>query len=98
MQSRTLLSLTTVLVGSGLSYVALPTTANAGPLDNLRHRPQAVACAQLPAKLLGGNIKYANAQIVPANTAPGAAVWQFHRKASEYGDRPCQLLSGGVEL
>ena len=28
-------------------------------------------CVQLPAKLLGGNIKYANAQIVPANTAPG---------------------------
>ena len=28
-------------------------------------------CAQLPAKLLGGNITYANAQIVPANTAPG---------------------------
>ena len=27
--------------------------------------------AQLSAKLLGGNIKYANAQIVPANTAPG---------------------------
>src|ERR1700744_2565061 len=33
--------------------------------------PQPTACTQLPAKLLGGNIKYANAQIVPANTAPG---------------------------
>ncbi|MGA7868722.1 MAG: tannase/feruloyl esterase family alpha/beta hydrolase [Stellaceae bacterium] len=29
-----------------------------------------MTCTQLPAKLLGGNIKYANAQIVPANTAP----------------------------
>jgi hypothetical protein len=28
-------------------------------------------CTLLPAKLLGGNIKYANAEIVPANTAPG---------------------------
>jgi len=28
-------------------------------------------CTQLPGKLLGGNIKYANAQVVPANTAPG---------------------------
>ena len=28
-------------------------------------------CTQLPPKLLGGNIKYANASIVPANTAPG---------------------------
>ena len=27
-------------------------------------------CTQLPAKLLGGNITYANAQIVPASTAP----------------------------
>ena len=62
MQRRTLLALTTALLSSGLSFVTLPTTANAGP----------VACgAQLPAKLLGGNIKYANAQIVPANTAPG---------------------------
>ena len=62
MQRRTLLALTTALLSSGLSFVTLPTTANAGP----------VACgAQLSAKLLGGNIKYANAQIVPANTAPG---------------------------
>ena len=62
MQRRTLLALTTALLSSGLSFATLPTTANAGP----------VACgAQLSAKLLGGNIKYANAQIVPANTAPG---------------------------
>src|SRR5581483_2009414 len=32
---------------------------------------QPTTCSQLPAKLLGGNIKYANAQIVPANTSPG---------------------------
>jgi hypothetical protein len=36
-----------------------------------RQKPLPVACSQLPAKLLGGNIKYANAQIVPANTSPG---------------------------
>ena len=68
MQRRTLLVLTTALLSSGLSFVAPPTTANALP-TTANARP--VACAQLPAKLLGGNIKYANAQIVPANTAPG---------------------------
>jgi feruloyl esterase len=61
MQRRTLLALTTALLSSGLSFVALPTTANAGP----------TMCVQLPAKLLGGNITYANAQIVLPNTAPG---------------------------
>ena len=61
MQRRALLAVTTALLSSGLSFAALPTTANARP----------VTCVQLPAKLLGGNIKYANAQIVPANTAPG---------------------------
>jgi Tannase and feruloyl esterase len=34
-------------------------------------------CTLLPAKLLGGNIKYANAQIVPANTAPAAQFNNF---------------------
>ena len=68
MQRRTLLVLTTALLSSGLSFVALPTTANALP-TTANARP--VTCVQLPAKLLGGNIKYANAQIVPANTAPG---------------------------
>src|SRR5215471_11198897 len=29
-------------------------------------------CTLLPSKLLGGNITYANAQIVPANTLPAA--------------------------
>jgi tannase/feruloyl esterase len=43
--------------------VALPDRADAvGP----------PTCTALPAMLLGGNIKYANAQIVPANTVPGA--------------------------
>ena len=68
MWGRTLLVLTTALLSSGLSFVALPTTANALPTA-ANARP--VTCAQLPAKLLGGNIKYANAQIVPPNTAPG---------------------------
>lgn len=36
-----------------------------------RPKPLPTTCTLLPAKLLGGNIKYANAQIVPANTAPG---------------------------
>jgi hypothetical protein len=66
MQRTTLLALTTALLSSGLSFVALPITANAGAATG-----RAMQCVQLPAKLLGGNIKYANAQIVPANTAPG---------------------------
>ena len=72
MQRRTLLALTTALLSSGLSFVALPTTANAGAATG---RP--VQCVNLPAKLLGGNIKYANAQIVPANTAPGPQLGNF---------------------
>jgi hypothetical protein len=35
------------------------------------------ACAALPGKLLGGNIKYANAQIVPANTKPAPQAANF---------------------
>ena len=46
--------------------VALPNRAVAE-----RQASLPTTCTQLPAKLLGGNIKYANAQIVPANTAPG---------------------------
>jgi tannase/feruloyl esterase len=38
-------------------------------------------CTQLPAKLLGGNIKYANAQIVPANTSPGPQFNNFTGRA-----------------
>ena len=34
-------------------------------------------CTLLPAKLLGGDIKYANAQIVPANTAPAPQANNF---------------------
>jgi hypothetical protein len=39
--------------------------------------PLPMTCAQLPAKLLGGPIKYANAQIVPANTSPGPQFSNF---------------------
>lgn len=40
-----------------------------------------MTCTQLPAKLLGGNIKYANAQIVPANTAPAGQPNNFTGRA-----------------
>jgi hypothetical protein len=46
----------------------------AAPPNRAAAEPQAsrpTTCTQLPAKLLGGNIKYANAQIVQANKAPG---------------------------
>ena len=38
-------------------------------------------CTQLPVTLLGGNIKYANAQIVPANTAPAPQSNNFTGRA-----------------
>ena len=38
-------------------------------------------CTQLPSKLLGGRIKYANAQIVPANTAPAPQSNNFTGRA-----------------
>ena len=74
MQRNTLLGLTAALLSSGLSFVSLPTTANAGQ-GPAAGRP--MQCVNLPTKLLGGNIKYANAQIVPANTAPGPQFSNF---------------------
>jgi len=47
--------------------VAAGVTTLAGPADAAPTPPK---CTALPALLLGGNIKYANAQIVPASTAP----------------------------
>jgi hypothetical protein len=40
-----------------------------------------MTCAQLPAKLLGGNIKFANSQLVPANTAPAPQPNNFTGRA-----------------
>jgi hypothetical protein len=40
-----------------------------------------VRCTALPGKLLGGPIKYANAQIVPANAAPGPQAANFRGTA-----------------
>ena len=40
-----------------------------------------MTCTQLPAKLLGGNIKYANAQIVQANKAPAPQPNNFTGRA-----------------
>jgi hypothetical protein len=48
-------------LASACGAAVLPDRAAADPVPT---------CTQLPAKLLGGNIKYANAQIVLANTAP----------------------------
>ncbi|MGJ4944905.1 tannase/feruloyl esterase family alpha/beta hydrolase [Bradyrhizobium sp. HKCCYLS1011] len=56
-----------------LAVLAILACLAALPNRAVAERPISLptTCAQLPAKLLGGNIKYANAQIVPANTAPG---------------------------
>jgi hypothetical protein len=54
-----------VAVAGGVA--ALPNSAAAAPMT----------CTNLPASLLGGNIKYAYSQIVPANTAPGPLTGNF---------------------
>jgi hypothetical protein len=55
--------MTALATAGGLAALSNPAVAE----------PQAMptTCSQLPPKLVGGNIKYANAAIVPANTAPG---------------------------
>ena len=72
--SRVLVVLTAAACIAGGVAMA-PGGADAG----FEHRPIAapLACSALPAKLLGGNIKYANSQIVPANTAPAAQAANF---------------------
>ena len=47
--------------------------------------PMPMTCTQLPAKLLGGNIKYANAQLVPANTVPTGQPNNFTGRAPRCG-------------
>lgn len=60
--SLALLGLLSVVIGSPAPQALAAAEQWASP---------PTTCSQLPARLLGGNIKYANAQIVPANTAPG---------------------------
>jgi Tannase and feruloyl esterase len=64
-------------IKAALRLLALAAIVAAGGAAELSNRAAAerpgslpMTCTQLPTKLLGGNIKYANAQIVPANTAP----------------------------
>ena len=61
-------SIAALVIAVGVA--ALPNRATAGA-------PTLPKCTALPAKLLGGNIKYANAQIVPANTAPAPQAANF---------------------
>jgi hypothetical protein len=66
-------------------FAALPNPAAAGPMT----------CNNLPASLLGGNIKYANAQIVPANTTPAAQPNNFTGTAPSTAKVPvtyCQVV------
>lgn len=72
---------------SGIKAVALSLIAALGIVGGIsalpnrvaaeRYVPSPVTCTQLPAKLMGGSIKYANAQIVPANTSPGPQIGNF---------------------
>ena len=63
--ARVLTRLTLALLAPTLIILGSSPQARAAP------KSQAITCSQLPAQLLGGNIKYANAQLVAANTAPG---------------------------
>jgi hypothetical protein len=58
-----------------LAGIATSPAAAGPPPGRPANKPP--GCMALPAKLLGGNIKYANAQIVPANTAPAAQAANF---------------------
>ena len=60
------------------------------------HRPP--TCTALGPQLLGGDIKYADAQIVPANTSPSALPGAFTGTAPSTAKVPVGLLPGGAEL
>ena len=68
---KTVLSLLATLAIVG-GIAALPNRAAVG-----KPKPLPISCSQLPGQLLGGDIKYANAQVVPANTAPGPQFSNF---------------------
>ena len=65
------LSLMAALTVAG-GVAALPSSAASNPVPT---------CTALPAELLGGYIKYANAQIVPANAAPAQQAPNFTGRA-----------------
>ena len=56
---------------------AIAIAGGAVALPNLAAAHEPTACTMLGPKLLGGDIKYADAQIVPANTSPGALPGAF---------------------
>ena len=82
-----------------LSIAWASALAIAGGVAALPSRPATapLACTMLPAKLLGGYITYANAQIVPANAAPAPQA-PTSPAGPEHGEGPCHLLFGSVEL
>ncbi len=60
------------IVALAAGVAAQPATAHEAPPP-----PSVPTCTALAGKLLGGDIKYANAQIVPANTSPAAQAAGF---------------------
>jgi Tannase and feruloyl esterase len=67
--------LRTVVRRSLIAAIAIAGGAVAVPNLAAAHEP--TACTMLRPRLLGGDIKYADAQIVPANTSPGALPGAF---------------------
>src|SRR3984957_5672441 len=73
MREEVMLGIKAVVRLSLIAALAITCCIAALPNRAAAERPSSLptTCTQLPTKLLGGDIKYANAQIVPANTAPG---------------------------
>jgi hypothetical protein len=73
MREEVMLGIKAVVRLSLKAALAITCCIAALPNRAAAERPSSLptTCTQLPTKLLGGDIKYANAQIVPANTAPG---------------------------
>src|SRR5581483_3061557 len=77
MRKRSVLYFTAALLGSaGLLWTLAP-QSKADETQAAAQHSSPVTCAALPGKLLGGPIKYANAQIVPANAAPAPQTAHF---------------------
>ena len=60
-----------------LCFIAAIAIAGIAALPNRAAAQGPITCASLGPQLLGGNIKYADGQIVPANTSPGAMPGAF---------------------
>lgn len=81
-----------------LLIAAIAIAGGAFALPDLAAAHGPPTCTMLGPQLLGGDIKYADAQIVPANTSAGALPGAFKGRGPQHGEGPRGLLPGGAEL